>query len=138
VLSILFALFYIVKTIIRMIKSSSKAFKILCNALVNILTAVSLLYFGFMLLWGINYQRLPFSQIANYDTSPASTDELLEVCKSLMEHANRLRKHVEEDNNGVMKLSASVNETLKRACLGYEAASKTYPELHHNYGRPKG
>jgi len=91
-----------------------------------------------MLLWGINYQRLPFSQIANYDTSPASTDELLEVCKSLMEHANRLRKHVEEDNNGVMKLSASVNETLKRACLGYEAASKTYPELHHNYGRPKG
>jgi len=55
-----------------------------------------------------------------------------------MEHANRLRKHVEEDNNGVMKLSASVNETLKRACLGYEAASKTYPELHHNYGRPKG
>jgi len=45
---------------------------------------------------------------------------------------------VEEDNNGVMKLSASVNETLKRACLGYEAASKTYPELHHNYGRPKG
>jgi len=47
----LFALFYIVKTIIRMIKSSSKAFKILCNALVNILTAVSLLYFGFMLLW---------------------------------------------------------------------------------------
>jgi len=104
VLSILFALFYIVKTIIRMIKSSSKAFKILCNALVNILTAVSLLYFGFMLLWGINYQRLPFSQIANYDTSPASTDELLEVCKSLMEHANRLRKHVEEDNNGVMKL----------------------------------
>lgn len=138
VLSILFALFYIVKTIIRMIKSSSKAFKILCNALVNILTAVSLLYFGFMLLWGINYQRLPFSQIANYDTSPASTDELLEVCKSLMEHANRLRKHVEEDNNGGMKLSASVNETLKRACLGYEAASKTYPELHHNYGRPKG
>jgi len=86
---------------IRMIKSSSKAFKILCNALVNILTAVSLLYFGFMLLWGINYQRLPFSQIANYDTSPASTDELLEVCKSLMEHANRLRKHVEEDNNGL-------------------------------------
>jgi len=63
---------------------------------------------------------------------------MLEVCKSLMEHANRLRKHVEEDNNGVMKLSASVNETLKRACLGYEAASKTYPELHHNYGRPKG
>jgi len=86
---------------------------------------------------GINYQRLPFSQIANYDTSPASQMNCLRYVKS-MEHANRLRKHVEEDNNGVMKLSASVNETLKRACLGYEAASKTYPELHHNYGRPKG
>jgi len=63
VLSILFALFYIVKTIIRMIKSSSKAFKILCNALVNILTAVSLLYFGFMLLWGINYQGFLFPKL---------------------------------------------------------------------------
>jgi len=55
-----------------------------------------------MLLWGINYQKgFLFPKFANYDTSPASTDELLEVCKSLMEHANRLRKHVEEDNNGL-------------------------------------
>ncbi|WP_265443132.1 DUF3810 domain-containing protein [Acetivibrio straminisolvens] len=138
VLSILFILFYIIKTVIKMVKSSSQAFKILCNALVNILTAVSILYFAFMLLWGINYQRLPFSRIAGYDTSPASVDELLDVCESLLVRANELRKYVAEDDNGVMKLSTGINETLKTAYMGYETASKTYPELYHNYGRPKG
>ncbi|HOM01670.1 MAG TPA: DUF3810 domain-containing protein [Acetivibrio sp.] len=138
ILSILFALFYIIKTIIRMVKFSLSARKILCSALINILAAVSILYFAFMLLWGINYQRLPFAKIANYDTSPASTDELLDVCQSLLYRANELRKYVEEDGNGVMKLSTGINETLKRANLGYKAVSEIYPELNHNYGRPKG
>ncbi|HHV29414.1 DUF3810 domain-containing protein [Acetivibrio mesophilus] len=138
ILSVLFALFYIIKTVIKMVKSRSEALKILGSSLVNALTAVSLIYFSFMLLWGINYQRLPFSQIANYDTSPASIDELLEVCENLTERANELRKYVKEDDNGVMKLSTNINETLKRAYMGYETASKVYPELSHNYGRPKG
>lgn len=138
ILSVLFVVFYIIKAIIKISRAPSLAYKVLFNVLINALTVVSLLYFTFMLLWGINYQRLSFAQIANYDTSPASIDELINCCENLAERANELRKHVNEDSNGVMKLSNSINDTLKRAYMGYEVVANTYPELSHSYGRPKG
>lgn len=136
--AILFALFYIVRTIQKIVKSPSKILKIGAGALVSALVAVSILYFSFVMLWGLNYQRLSFSEIVDYDTRPAPVDELVLVCEALIERTNELRKSVNEDDKGVMALSTNINDTLKRAYKGYESASSLYPELSGNYGRPKG
>ncbi len=141
IIIILLFLFLLVKFIlllVRIIKKPSTAFKVLGNTLLNILVIFSIAYFSFMLLWGLNYQRLPFSEIANLDISPATTRELADVCENLLAEANKLRELVNEDERGVMALSSDINTTLKRAYMGYENAEKIYPVLKGRYGRPKG
>ncbi len=103
ILVVVAILFLIIKTIIRIIKSASEIWSILGKAISNVLAAVSILYFSFVLLWGINYQRLPFKDIAGYDVQPSHVSELKLVCEALIQRTNQLRELVDEDSNGIMK-----------------------------------
>lgn len=134
----IFLLVKLVMLIIKIIKNPSNTFKFLTTAFLNILVILSISYFSFILLWGINYQRQLFSEIANLDIAPATTQELFKVCEKLLITANQLRELVDEDKNGIMILSTDINSTLKRAYLGYENAEKIYPNLSARYGNPKG
>lgn len=95
-------------------------------------------YFWFVILWGLNYARLPFGTIAGLDVRPSSTAELAELCTDLIDRANALRLEVQEDDDGVMRLNDSIPAALRRASLGYREAAKTYSALGGRYGRPKG
>ncbi|HOQ38210.1 MAG TPA: DUF3810 domain-containing protein [Acetivibrio sp.] len=136
--TVLILLFLIVRTIIRIIKSSSEKWSILGRAISNFVAALSILYFSFILLWGFNYQRLPFKDIAGYDTQPTDINMLKQVCEALIQRTNELRTQVDENSNGIMKLSGGINNTLKRAHLGYKNIESQYPELTYKFGRPKG
>lgn len=110
---------------------------IILNFLIRIFILVGAVYFGFVVLWGLNYNRLPFSKIAHLDTRPASVKELAEVCESIIARANQLRSKVNEDTQGVMHLPNGKLDALNRAYKGYMNAAKIYPELGGRYGRPK-
>lgn len=138
VLIILLLAVKLIMLAVKIFKNPSIAYKTLTNTFLNILVVFSIAYFSFILLWGLNYQRLPFSKTANLGTGPATTRELAEVCEDLLIKANQLRELVNEDENGVMILSHDINSSLKRAYMGYENAAKTYPVLGGRYGRPKG
>jgi hypothetical protein len=100
--------------------------------------AISLVYFCFLLLWGFNYYRSPFSTISGLDVRPSSVKELQELCSNLLSRANSLRTQVHENNAGVMKLSSGRQYVLDAASKGYFNAAAVYPELGGKYGRPKG
>lgn len=135
---IILVLVHLVRLIVRLFKTPSQIKKFLSDAVLNIVVVVSLLYFTFVIAWGLNYQRLPFSQIAGLKVEPATVDELAAVCENLLEQAKELRNYVSENNEGVMVLPAGKRDVLKRAHLGYEKASLQYPELGGIYSRPKG
>jgi len=133
--TVLILLFLIVRTII---KSPSEKWSILGRAISNIVAAASILYLSFILLWGFNYQRLPFKDIAGYDTQPTDINTLKHVCEALIQRTNELRTQVDENIDGIMKLSGGINDTLKRAHMGYNNIESKYPELTYKFGRPKG
>jgi len=60
------------------------------------------------------------------------------VCIALIQRTNELRELVDEDSEGIMKLSTDINNTLKRAHKGYKNIEAEYPELTYKFGRPKG
>lgn len=112
--------------------------KVTLRLAVHSLVGISLLYLGFMLVWGLNYYRLPFSQIAGYQMDePYQQAELEELCRTLIREANLQRELVKEDAQGVMQLPGSAKETLEKSLLGYAEAAKMYPELAGNLGPPK-
>jgi hypothetical protein len=125
-------------TIKRIIKYPKDRFKIITGAIANVLIAISLLYFAFIFMWGLNYHRLPFGNIEAISSNRADIEDLEELCRYLISRANYLRNGLEENSDGVMVISTGVRDVLKRAQKGYDAATKIFPELGGTYGNPKG
>ncbi len=135
---ILLVIIIIVRWVVKVIKNPSGRGGRIVNYVLNALALVSVLYFVFVITFDINYQRLPFSQIADMDVRPATVDELYNVCKSLAQHADILRAKVKEDSDGIMKLSEPLTDTFMNASKGYSIEADTYPVLGGTYSRPKG
>jgi hypothetical protein len=129
---IIFALLIIHSLIYNLRKGKIRQF------FINTLVAVSVIYFGFVIIWGLNYNRLPFAEIANYNLQPVTREELILVCEDLIDRANTLREKVDEDSNGTMQINGGQSDIFSRASLGYEKAAEKFPELGGRYGRPKG
>lgn len=132
------ALIYIFKFLRACIINPSKRTPLIKGFLVNILSSLSIIYFLFLILWGINYYRLPFSTIAGIKGDKATSRELVSLADNLISNSNKYRSLVIEDSNGVMKLKSSKADVMKNAQRGYEEIASVYPELLGNYGTPKG
>lgn len=98
----------------------------------------ALVYSLFVLVWGLNYHRLPLAEIAKLPVQPSSLTELTMLSRGLLERANQLRQTLPEDTAGVMHLSGGKWRALSRADLGYEQAAKSLPAIGGSYGSPKG
>lgn len=137
-LLVLFITLRLAMLIVKLFQGTPGKGHIILRSLTNMLIFASLIYFSFILLWGLNYHRLPFSRIAGLDIKPASVHELAEVCESIIDRANELRSKVGEDADGVMQLPDGKPDVFNRAYKGYDNAAEVYPKLGGKYGRPKG
>jgi hypothetical protein len=109
----------------------------LLEYITNILVIVSIAFFLFLCVWGLNYYRMPFADIAGLEVKPASAAELENVCKALIERANALRASVNTDGAGNMNIPGNSLDVLKSCYKGYEVIVYRYPELAGSYGDPK-
>jgi hypothetical protein len=132
------ALYYVPKTILHLYKFKNKRLGILKAFVLNVLSAVGIIYFSFQILWGFNYQRLTLNKIFQLDVRQSSTKELSELCERLINSSNTLRKGIKENQQGAMELPYDKTYVLKTAKQGYDKASLQYTKLKGNYGTPKG
>lgn len=128
---------YIVLSIKKSLSQPEKNMHSLLNCGVNLIMTFSIVFFLFIGIWGLNYYRQPFALLAGLDVKPSSTEELIEVCETLIERANELRAGVNENNEGIMDIEEDKYAILRRCIKGYSEASKLYPELGGYYGNPK-
>lgn len=104
----------------------------------RLLWALSIAYLMFMVLHGWNYARLPVSATFGLPVAARSAKDLASASIWLAKRATEARSEVQEDANGVMRLSAGVGGTLKTAGLAYKLTAETYPLLEGALIRPKG
>jgi len=128
---------YILSALLRSFWHRSFSAKMLLNFTVNLLAAVSIAFFSFIILWGLNYYRLPFASIAGLEVRPASVAELESLCKSLIDRANVLRQEVSVDPEGYVDIPGSTRDILRSCYKGYAAIAGRYPQLAGSYGDPK-
>ncbi len=138
IIIVIICTWWLIKNIIMILKIKNNIVKKLLKLSYRVIIAVIIVYFIFNFIWGLNYYRLPFSDIARIDIKEASTDELAELCEYLIEQGNTLRTKVNENNAGVMYLPNGHKDIFNRSYLGYNNASAIYPELRGRYGKPKG
>lgn len=138
---------FIISIIYYFIKDLNKLKIFLKNSLLNISSIICVAYFLFIILWGINYNKLPLETILinNYNsankTNITSVDESITELKKLYEYlvikTNESRLLVLEDNNGIMKSNTDCKGMIQRASFGFDTIENLIPNLNGNYRSPK-
>lgn len=134
------ALIWIPLVIVLIFKACRKRKSVFASLAVTftlILCMISSGYFGYMLLCGLNYARLPYANIAGYDVSPMSVEELTELTRSLAIKANDLRSQLNENAEGVYARNETLADISLRCKTNYELAGKNAPWLLGDYSAPK-
>jgi len=103
------------------------------------LAIVGILYFWGMFGWAFNYHRQSFLVSENLDRVGITAPELQRLSLSLANEANELRRHLEEDDDGLLRLLESRRDALERGTLAFSSQGQEYETLRDGYvSRPKG
>ena len=130
---ILSILIFLIYSIIYIIRKPRKILVYLKNSILNTISIVGIIYFIFVILWGINYNRVDLedSLITYYNSAEDKNiknidydnDDLIKLYKFLIEKCNETRLKVSEDENNVMKCNLDYKDVLKRATNAYSNVS---------------
>jgi hypothetical protein len=121
----------------RLVRGRGRRRVILGAAFAEAWTGAGVVYLAFVLLWGLNYRRQPYAELAGLDTRPAAVEELTAVCERLVAEATPAREGVTEDGAGVARLSDGRPGALRRAPAGYREAARETPALAGASARAK-
>ncbi len=136
----------IIMMIVRLLKSvrsrDGKFTYLLTIYGINIGCVISIAFFLFMILGGVNYYRYPFSFISGLEVRKSTIEELYEVTDYLAREASSVRTELEksgiEDENGVIHYTdlelKDLGNVLRKEFL---EASNEYPVFSGYYGKFK-
>ncbi|WP_298761320.1 DUF3810 domain-containing protein [uncultured Psychroserpens sp.] len=96
--------------------------------ILDVLSAISVGYFAFHLLWAFNYYRLPLHKSLNIEHE-YTTEELLSLTKQLITKTNSLQLRLAEHDSAKVEMPYSKTEVLKMIPDGYDELSKEFPYL---------
>lgn len=98
----------------------------------NIVFVLSIAYFTFNLLWGLNYYRLPIAQKFALQEKNSKA-ELLELTKALITKTNALQLRITKDTALAVVIPYSKKEIFEKTLVGYEQLEKSYPFLSYKH-----
>lgn len=136
-ITILCLISYLIYTFIIAFRGNGSSIKIISNAVLNILATASLMYFLFVTLWGMNYNRVSFSESIGLPEDIYTKKELSEFYEHLIDEVNTLRTHIDVDSNNIMTIDGGYKSVFNRSQEGYNMISHKYPTLSGKYGNPK-
>ncbi|WP_111308381.1 DUF3810 domain-containing protein [Confluentibacter sediminis] len=97
----------------------------------DVLSALSMIYFSFHLLWGMNYYRLPLHKNLKLEAD-YTTEQLIVVTKKLIKKSNAIYAEIKQDDTTKIDLPYNKSDILELAPKGYENLKKTFPDLDYH------
>lgn len=130
-----FALTYIVVSIVKIIKKKGSRGKTAYKAFLNVICAVSLVFFLFITNFGICYYRNTFAETNGIEIRESTVDELYSLCIDLAKNASKARENLSE-NDGIMTLT-SLNEAKAETQKAMNSLYEKYPTIFGGYSKTK-
>ena len=130
ILLVIFAVWYIVQLIIRIVKEKRAWKHHLYKAFINLLCVASVAFFGFELCMGLNYYRYEAAHYLELDVRESTTEELYDLCLILAKDMNESRAKLKENKDGIAVLSDKNRyETGEAAMKAFKKLAEDYPIL---------
>lgn len=109
-------------------KNKKKFIKYPKKITIDILAVISIFYFSFHLLWGLNYYRLPLHHNLGLEAD-YSTEQLIKITELLIEKTNELHSSISINDSLKIELPYSKSEILELAPDGYKNLREAFPNL---------
>lgn len=138
-LIVILGIAFLIYQLVNRKKKDKKAGYIMTLFLVDITCIVSVIFFLYVFMAGINYQRYSFATISGYDIEASSVDELYGLTMNLAERAAEARTLIEKEggeftkDGSVLIDKSNWKELVNAAASAYAKAGKEYPELKGDY-----
>ncbi|MRH99085.1 DUF3810 family protein [Kriegella sp. EG-1] len=97
----------------------------------DVIMVLSIAYFAFHILWGLNYYRKPINQHLALDIT-YTKPELIALTKSLIHKSNEIHFQITGDSAKIVTIPYSKNQILKMSKNGFQRLSITYPEWRYD------
>ena len=110
--------------IVRLVRNRQNRLWRVLEAVRKILILCGAVYFLFYFCWGLNYYRLPYSEIAGLPLAPSSTSELRELCTSLIGRTNEARALLPSAEDSTLDLPLSAADLQSRMRVAYSKADE--------------
>lgn len=100
--------------------------------LLSLISFVSVFYFFFNILWGLNYHRTPLNEKMGIEKD-YSPDELVEFTKRLIIKANAIHKQVAISDSLKVVIPYSTNGIYDLSLIGFSNLEKKYPYFGYEH-----
>ncbi len=101
------------------------------SSIVGILNVVSIFYFLFNLLWGMNYHRVPLNEKMNLSYE-YSYEQLLEFTDRLIDKSNNLHFQITQNDSLKVVNPYSNQQIYEKSQHAYDNLAQKYPEFTYN------
>ncbi len=126
------------KDIMEIESVAAQRVNLLVTMLQNLLCLAAVIYFGYVLLCGVNYHRYPVAYHLGLTVENSTEDELAGLYTELADKATELRAQLTtEDERGVYVLPYSEKQLGKEAKKAYQVFAGEYPVFGGLYPVPK-
>ena len=92
---------------------------------------------AFILFAGVNYRRVPLADRMGLEVASASEEELMQLCRYLMDETNELAMQTTRTKEGKFVPAHSFAEAKKRIAAAYDSLSMQYPDFKGYYPSSK-
>jgi hypothetical protein len=98
------------------------------NWILDVLSAISIGYFAFHVLWAFNYYRLPLHQSLNIKNE-YTTEQLVNITQQLIRRSNALHHQINSDDSAKVVMPYTKRELIAMTPKGYDILEKEFPHL---------
>ena len=128
-LGYILAIVFLIIGCIKIIKKAKISWK---NRLLKILSYLSVFYFFFHILWGLNYYRLPLFEKLKIDKEYSNQD-LLKFTKQLIEKTNSIHIQITKNDTSKVVFPYSQEQVFEMNLNGYQNLSKQIPSFNYEH-----
>ncbi|SHG19865.1 DUF3810 domain-containing protein [Flagellimonas flava] len=102
----------------------------------DLVVVLSIVYFLFHLLWGMNYYRQPITWKLGIEKK-YHKEELSVFCQYLIERSNYYQLEITKNPGEPVKIPYTKKEIFKKTETGYDSLKQHYPFLEYNHSSIK-
>jgi len=123
---------------VRIIRRGGERLHHLYRLVMSVLGIVSIAFFLYAMLCGLNYYRHTFAQNEGFDVRESTTQELVDLCNELAVELNTTRAEIGDDMQAHIDERGGFAGYAARSVDEMKALAEEYPTLQRPvYSRPK-